>query len=187
MKLVEKTAEPIINCMQANMSDGNVLHSVYQALYTFADKDPNCIMTFKERGLENALVTILDQKELDPKIEAETNEFLTVLVSDEKIIKALDEANEFAQELMDDKNNIGLIEDLDKRLVFLSNVCGTENKYQVVIDNGGLVLLPTVFQALNDAKDCLAREKAIQSAAQMALKLGMFFFYFLFFIFFIFV
>ncbi len=124
--------------------------------------DPNVILAFKQYDFEQILAEILDQKDLDEKIYIETNTFLSTLISHDKIITALHSAN---------GNDIGLIEDLDKRLIFIANVCGAENKYKSVIDSGVLVLLPTCFQALNEAKDCLAREHAIESCAY---KLGEF-------------
>lgn len=119
------------------------------------------------------MAEILDSsKNLDQSdIFDETNAFLSTLISDDKIVLVLDEANNLAQALIDAPNDVSLIEELDKRLIFISNVCGAENKYQAVIDNGGLILLPTCLQALSEAKDCLVREHAIKSAAYAACKL----------------
>eukprot|EP01083_Nonionella_stella_P115236 341428_1 len=173
-KLIEICAQTIVNVMKYHKKDAVALHSAYNVLYALIENDPNVILAFKEYGFEEVLTEILDQKDIDEQIYNETNTFLSTMISDDKIISALDSANVLAQQLMDKPNDIGLIEDLDKRLIFLANVCGAENKYKTVIDNGGLILLPTCFQALNEAKDCLAREHAIESAAFAAYKLGEF-------------
>ena len=137
--------------------------------------DPQRFITAMEASLESAPQALIQMIYL-----VKTNSFnssiiilisflssiwsiITKLVSDDKIIVALDSANEIAQKLASNPTDIGLIEDLDKRLIFIANVCGAENKYKTVIDNGGLILLPTCFQALNEAKDCLAQEHAIKS------------------------
>ena len=174
--MVDNCARTIINTMKFHMKDKDALHSIYNCLYALIHHDPNIILTFKEYGFEQILAEILDQDDtnLDQEIFTETNTFLSTLISDNKIIAALDSANEIAQNLANKPNDIGLIEDLDKRLIFIANICGAENKYKTVIDNGGLILLPTCFAALNEAKDCLAREHAIKSCAFAAYKLGEF-------------
>ena len=76
------------------------------------------ILTFKEHGLEQVLAEILDQKDVvDQQVLNETNALLSTLIYDEKIIATLTDANALAQKLNDNPLDIGLIEELDKRLI----------------------------------------------------------------------
>ena len=171
-RVVDLCSRTMVGSLKRTGKDAEAVHALYQTLYALLDREPKCVAIIKRHGIEQVLAEILDTADVDSQIEKETLTFLSTLIRQDKILAVLNDARSTAQKLSSKPTDIGLIEQMEKHLIFISNVCGAQKIYKTVLDNDGLEILSLCLESLKLSKDCRAREHAIGSTAYAAFNLS---------------